>query len=180
MSAEAHPRGAAFITRYALLVAVAVILHVVEGSFPPPLPVPGAKLGLANIVGLIALATLGLRAAVIVVVLRTVLGSLIVGGLFGFGFALSFGAGLASTLGMGLLLAVGRRRFSLIGVSLFGALLHNLTQLTLAALVVRHFGVFAYLPYMLLGSLPTGAATGLAAGAALGMRDAALSRWLGT
>lgn len=167
------------VTQFSLLVAMAVVLHVVEGSFPPPLPAPGAKLGLANIVGLVCLVTLGLRAAISLVVLRTLLGSLVGGTFLGFGFILSFGAGLASTLGMAALAAAGRRRFSIVGISLFGALVHNLVQLTLAAAIVRHYGLLAYLPYMLLGSLPTGAVTGIAAHAALLTRGNALYRWLG-
>lgn len=167
-----------YLTRFALLLAVATILHVVEASFPPPLPVPGAKLGLANIVSLVCLAVLGLRPALLLTVLRTILGSLLQGSFLGFGFVLSFGAGLASTLAMGLLHHGFGRRFSLVGVSLFGALIHNLTQLALAGLVVNHFGIISYLPYMLLGSLPTGAMTGLAAFAALNARGAALQHWL--
>jgi heptaprenyl diphosphate synthase len=167
------------VTRFALLVATAVVLHMVEGMFPPPLPLPGAKLGLANIVGLVSLVALGWRAALSLVLIRTVLGSLIGGGLLGFGFILSFGAGMAATSAMALCRWAGRERFSLLGVSLLGALTHNLAQLALAAAIVRHTGLLTYLPYMLLGSLPTGAVTGLAAHAALAARNHALGRWLG-
>ena len=180
MASTGSPASAATkrLTRFAMLLAIAVILHVVEGMFPPPLPVPGAKLGLANIAALICLSTLGLRSALLLTGLRTVLGSLLQGSFLGFGFVLSFGAGIVSTLAMGLLQRGAGRRFSLIGLSLFGALLHNLTQLALAGLVVGHFGILSYLPYMLLGSLPTGAMTGLVAVAALSARGAALSSWL--
>lgn len=166
------------LTRFALLLAVATILHVIEGSFPPPMPVPGAKLGLANIVSLVCLAVLGLRSALLLTILRTLLGSLLQGSFLGFGFILSFGAGMASTLAMGLIYHGFGRRFSLVGVSLFGALVHNVTQLALAGLIVRHFGILSYLPYMLLGSLPTGTMTGLAATAALSARGSALREWL--
>ncbi len=167
-----------FLARFAMLVAMAVILHIVEGLFPPPLPVPGAKLGLANIAGLICLEAAGLRPALLLTLSRTVLGSLLTGSLLGFGFLLSFGAGMVSMLSMGVLKGLGGRRFSLIGISLFGALTHNLAQLAIAAIIVRNFGILGYLPYMLLGSLPTGAATGIAAFAALETHGAALRRWL--
>jgi heptaprenyl diphosphate synthase len=170
--------GTKRLTRFAMLLAIAVILHVVEGGLPPPLPVPGAKLGLANVAALICLSALGLKPALLLTGLRTVLGSLLQGSFLGFGFVLSFGAGLVSTLSMGFLQRMAGRRFSLIGLSLCGALIHNLTQLALASLVVRHFGILSYLPYMLLGSLPTGALTGLVAIAALSARGAALSSWL--
>lgn len=176
--APIHPQ-ARRLTQFSLLVSSAVILHAVEGMFPPPLPVPGARVGLANIVSLVCLVAFGARAAFLLAGLRTVLGALIGGGLFGFGFILSFGAAIASVAAMASLRAVGRERFSLIGLSLFGALVHNLTQLALAALIVRHAGVFAYLPYMLMGSLPTGAITGVAAAYVLSARNAAFSVWLG-
>lgn len=172
------PATAGRVTRLSLLVVAAVVLHAAEGLLPPPLPVPGAKLGLANIVGLVTLVALGPRQALILVVARTVLGSLLGGGLLGFGFALSFGAGIAATAAMILLHRAGGRRFSLIGISLFGAVVHNLAQLSLAALLVGHWGILAYLPYLLLGSLPTGALTGVAAHAALAARGYALGQWL--
>jgi heptaprenyl diphosphate synthase len=179
---ESQPPGrvhARRLTQFSLLVATAVILHVVEGMFPPPVPVPGAKVGLANIVSLVCLVAFGARAAFLLAAMRTVLGSLLGGGLFGFGFLLSFGAALMSVAGMVLLRGFGRQRFSLIGVSLFGALVHNVTQLGLAALIVRHIGVFVYLPYMLMGSLPTGALTGVAALYVLRARGEAFATWAG-
>lgn len=166
------------LTRFAMLVAMAVVLHVVEGMFPPPIPVPGAKLGLANIAGLVCLDAIGLRPALLLTLLRTTLGSLITGSFLGFGFLLSFGAGAVSMVAMGLLKHLGGRRFSLVGISLLGALVHNITQLAIAALIVRNVGILGYLPYMLLGSLPTGAATGVAAYAALETQGSALRRWL--
>lgn len=171
--------SARYVAQFSLLVASAVVLHAVEGLFPPLLPVPGAKLGLANVVTLVCLVTMGLRTALLLTVLRTLLGSVVGGGLLGFGFVLSFGAGAVSALAMGALRGVGRERFSLVGISLFGAVAHNLTQLGLAAWIVRHGGLFAYLPYMLLGSVPTGVFTGLASAYALRARGAALARWLG-
>lgn len=172
--------GTTRLTQFSLLVASAVILHAVEGMFPPPLPVPGARVGLANIVSLVCLIAFGARAAFLLAGLRTVLGSLVGGGFLGFGFILSFGAAMVSVAGMALLRGLGRERFSLVGLSLFGALVHNVTQLGLAALIVRNAGVFAYLPYMLMGSLPTGALTGVAATFILRARNATLSTWLGT
>jgi heptaprenyl diphosphate synthase len=166
------------LTQFALLLAAAVVLHAVEGLFPPPAPIPGAKLGLANIATLICLATLGLRATLALTAARTVLSSVIAGGLLGFGFLLSFGAGMTSALAMGLVKLAGKDRFSLVGLSLAGAVAHNLAQLGLAALVIRHAGIIVYLPYMLLGSLPTGVLTGAAALYALRARGAALGKWL--
>jgi len=169
---------ASLLTQFSMLLASAVVLHALEGLFPPLIPVPGARLGLANIATLVCLFTFGFRSALLLTALRTLLGSMVAGGLLGFGFVLSFGAGIASTVAMGLLRAAGGERFSILGTSLLGAVVHNLAQLSLAALVIRHAGIFAYLPYMLLSSLPTGALTGLTAYYALRARGAALSKWL--
>lgn len=166
------------VTRFGLLLAAGVVLHAVEGLFPPPAPIPGAKLGLANITTLVCLSTLGLRAALALTAARTALAATISGGLLGFGFLLSFGAGLTSALAMGLLKLAGKERFSLVGLSVAGAVAHNLAQLGLAALVIRHAGIIVYLPYMLLGSLPAGLLTGGAAVYALRARGAALGKWL--
>ena len=82
----------------ALLVAVAAVVHIVESWLPVPVPVPGVKLGLANIISLLTIIMLGWRDAVYVTVARVLLGSLFGGSLFGPAFVMSLGGGLASIL----------------------------------------------------------------------------------
>lgn len=144
---------------------LALGLHLFEALIPLPteLVVPGFKLGLANIVSLYVLLNFGIKEALSVSVLRTVLGSLLSGTFMTVTFFFSFFGGLVSTLIMGLLLQFASAYFSVLGISLAGALAHNLTQLTVAALVVRTAGIFGYLPYMLFFALPTGAFVGLVA-----------------
>lgn len=146
-----------------LTTGLALGLHIFEALIPMPtdLLVPGFKLGLANIVGLYVIINFGIRDAIVVSILRTVLGSLMSGTFMTVTFFFSFSGGLASVIVMGLLNKYCSRYFSLMGVSLAGALTHNLAQLLVAALVIQSMGIFAYLPYMLFFALPTGALVGV-------------------
>ncbi|HHY95865.1 MAG TPA: hypothetical protein GX513_12795 [Firmicutes bacterium] len=170
-----EPRPRLLITRLAhlaLLASLGASLSWVEGFFPP-LPVPGARLGLANLATLAALFTGGTGDALAVAALRSTLASLLGGKFLGIGFAMSFSAAVVSALAMSLsVAAVGALAANLsvtaagaIGrpvillVSMVGGLLHNLTQLGVAYTVVG-VGVLPYLlPLILLGLL-AGAATG--------------------
>ncbi len=154
-----------YLTYLAVLITFAVVIHTVEAALPLPMPVPGVRLGLANIITILTLILFGLRSGLLVVVLRTVLGSLFVGGLFGFGFWLSITAGVVSCLAMALVLILHNKGLvSLISVSVIGAAAHNLTQLTLASLIIANMALLkGYFPLLLLLSVPTGIFTGLAA-----------------
>ncbi len=152
------------LTYLAVLITFAIVIHSIEAAMPLPMPVPGIRLGLANIITLLTLILFGLRSGLLVSVLRTVLGSLFVGGLFGFGFWLSLTAGITSSLVMAMLLTLKNRGLiSLISVSVIGAAVHNLTQLATASLIVANIFLFqGYYPLLLLLSVPTGVFTGLA------------------
>lgn len=146
-----------------LTTGLALGLHIFESLIPMPtdLVVPGFKLGLANIVSLYVVMNFGIKDAVVVSILRTVLGSLLSGTFMTVTFFFSFSGGLVSALVMGLLYKYASRVFSMLGISLAGALTHNLAQLTVASFVIQTVGIFAYLPYMLFFALPTGAFVGL-------------------
>lgn len=149
----------------ALLISFAVALHTVEAALPLPIPVPGAKLGLANIITLVALVLYGWRSALTVAVMRSVIGSMITGAFLGFGFYLSLAGAATSSLAMALVFPLFRReKISLVSVSLAGAVIFNIVQLGLAALLVQNVVLFrGYLPFLLLLAVPTGILTGLAA-----------------
>lgn len=146
-----------------LLVAMAAALHVVESQLPMPVPVPGAKLGLANIISLLAILMLGWQDAVYIAVARVCIGSLFGGSLLGPAFFMSMGGALASIFIMVYIWNNYQGIFSLAGVSLFGAAVHNITQVILAAVLVHSLGLLWYLPYLLVFAVPTGLFTGLAA-----------------
>jgi len=101
---SADPSGA---RRSAALVATACVLQVAESFIPHP--VPGVRLGLANIVTLVTLAELGFAAALEVALLRTVVASLVLGSFLTPGFLLSFFSAAASTAVMWVLLSVSAR-----------------------------------------------------------------------
>jgi heptaprenyl diphosphate synthase len=145
----------------ALLVSMAGVLHFIETILPLPLPIPGFKLGLANIITLFVIVVYGLREALIVSCLRTTLGTLMAGALFGLPFFL----GLAGAVTACLIMHVVFRRltptFSLIGVSIFGAVGHNAAQLLVAMLILKLPDLIFYFPYLVLFAVGTGAVTGL-------------------
>lgn len=162
MATAGHPET----QRIALLTAVASVLQVAESFLPHPLP--GVRLGLANMVTLVALVRIGPRAAMEISVLRTLISSFVLGTFMSPTFILSFCAALASAAAMSLfcrLCMSGRKPlFSLVGVSLVGALTHNLVQLALVyALMVRNAGVFVFLPWLGIGAVVMGWLSGLAA-----------------
>lgn len=146
-----------------LSTGLALGLHIFEGLIPMPtdLVVPGFKLGLANIVTLYVVMNFGTKDAIWVSVLRTILGSLLSGTFMTVTFFFSFSGGLVSAITMGLLYKYGSKYFSMLGISLVGALTHNVAQLVVASFVIQTVGIFAYLPYMLFFALPTGAFVGL-------------------
>ncbi len=143
----------------ALLLAMATTLHVLEGLFPIPLPFPGVKLGLANIVTLLVLYLYDLRAAMTVAIARVFLGSLLGGTFFAPAFFLGLTGALISTLMMALLVKK-TTCFSPLGISLSGAVSHNLGQLLMASFLLQNQAIFFYLPILLLGAIPTGLVTG--------------------
>ncbi|MFH1150689.1 MAG: Gx transporter family protein [Actinomycetota bacterium] len=148
------------VTNLALLVSVGLVLSIIESTLPPLLPVPGARLGLANIATVIALYLYGPGMALEVTILRCVLGGLLRGSVVG--LVLSLTGGVLSTLVMILLVLLGKRLFSVVGVSVAGAVTHNIGQLAAAYLLVRQVALFYYLPYLMLISIPTGLFVGFA------------------
>lgn len=143
-----------------VLLTLALALHATERALPLPiLPVPGVKLGLANIVTLVAIFLLPLPQTTLLVVGRTVLAATFGGGLSGFLFSLA--GGLLSMLIMHLLVHKAAAWFSLPAISIIGALFHNLGQLLVAAAIVRTWGILLYLPLLLLSAGLTGLAVGL-------------------
>lgn len=152
------------LTLCAVLISLALVLSYMERFFPLQLavPLPGVKLGLANIVSLAALYLLGGRSAYIILALRCILGSAFGGGFTSLMFSLTGG-----TLAM-LVMALSRRLpfLSIYGVSILGAAAHNIGQICAAMVLMHSVYIGAYLPYLLAVGLFTGFATG-AAGAGI-------------
>jgi len=148
--------------RIARLAAAAIVLTVAEAAIP--LPLPGVKPGLANIVTLIVLARWGWRDAVWVALLRVFAGSLLLGQLFAPGFFLSLAGSLASLATLGLAMHLPRRWFGPVSLSVFAAFAHIGGQLVLARLwLVPHDGVFYLVPVFALAATVFGLVNGLVA-----------------
>lgn len=158
-----HSAGIRKLVLVGILAAMGIILHFVESLLPAIAPVPGAKLGLANIITLMALVVLGIKGGGQVLFLRIFLGSLMAGTFLTLPFYLSLSGGVMAFLGMSTGLYLGRDRFSLVGVSILGALSHNLGQLGAVAIIIGNLGVFYYLPYLALLAIPTGFVVGMGA-----------------
>lgn len=152
-------------TRLALLVAMALILHTAESLIPAPLPVPGAKLGLANMITLVVIVLSGIGDALLVVALRTFLSSLLSGRLTSFAFSIV--GGVLATLVMSLAYRQLRHVVGLSGISILGAVAHNIGQLLVASIVLGTPAIFSYLPALLVTAVATGFFVGLTAGCAL-------------
>ncbi|NMG43279.1 heptaprenyl diphosphate synthase [Aromatoleum toluvorans] len=139
-----------------------MVLTVAEAAIP--LPLPGVKPGLANIVTLIVLARWGWRDAVWVALLRVLAGSLLLGQLFAPGFFLSLSGAVASLATLGLAMHLPRRWFGPVSLSVFAAFAHIGGQLALARLwLVPHDGVFYLVPLFAAAATLFGLVNGLVA-----------------
>jgi heptaprenyl diphosphate synthase len=147
--------------RIAVLSAYALVLYGFEGLVPTP--IPWLRLGLANIITLVALMLYGLRTAMTVTLIRVILASIFTGTFLGPAFILSFAGGVSSTAAMGLTYLVFRDLFGPVGLSLVGALFHNLAQLTLAyfLFIQRIEAMLLISPVILLLGTLTGGVNGV-------------------
>lgn len=162
----ASPRrnlGASFIARVALMAALALIFSYVEAIIPYSPGVPGIKLGIANIVTVIALYKFGPKDALAVSIIRIVIAGLLFNGLLGMLYSLA--GGLISLAGMILLKKTDR--FSVVGVSMAAGVLHNLGQLLVASAIISDLRIFFYFPFLLFSGIAAGIAVGIAAAAIL-------------
>lgn len=146
----------------ALLVAQGVIIGLLENMIPFPFAfAPGAKLGLANLITIIAIFTMPMKDSLTLVVLRLFLTTLL-GGTISTLMYSATGAFL-SYFGMILLKQLGTKRISTIGISAFGGFLHNVGQLIVASWIARSWTVMLYLPILSWIGILAGIAIGIAA-----------------
>ncbi len=148
------------VTRLALLTAVSLILFTVEAQIPPPVPVPGVKLGLANIITVYAAFRFGMADALMVLLARVVLGSAVTGAVSSLIFSLAGGL-LCWLVMIPLRSILTPKQIWVCGV--IGAVFHNIGQTLACIAVYQTLTVLAYLPVLLLSGIVTGLFTGLAA-----------------
>lgn len=143
-----------------LLTAVALTIFLVEAQLPPVLPVPGVKLGLANIVTVFTVFALGPGEGILVLAARIFLGAVFCGN---FSSILYSAAGGACAIAVAIALRRILTRKQLFVAGCLGAMAHSVGQIAMAALVLGTASVFVYLPVLLAVSLVTGLFTGLCA-----------------
>lgn len=138
-----------------MFVAFAVILSYVESCIPV-LGIPGMKIGLANLAIIIVLYLEGTKEAAVCNFIRILIVGFMFGNLFSIFFALA-----GATLSMLVMVIMKKtNKFSIMIVSMFGGIFHNIGQIVVAAFVVDNYYVFGYLPILIL----TGAVTGVIIG----------------
>lgn len=141
-------------TMIAMLLSLSILFHMVETMIPIPLPVPGFRLGLANIIGLLALYLYGARVMLSVNFMRVLLASLLRGTLFGTGFWLSLAGVLLSCIAC--ILAYKKTPMSIYGVSVAGSVFHAVGQVIVITWLYQQFFMQAILPLLILLGIPTG------------------------
>lgn len=148
------------LTRMAILTAVALTIFIVELQLPTLTPIPGVKLGLANIITVYAMFTLGGADTLCILLARILLGSLFSGQMMALFYSLA--GGLLCYVVMLLL----RRLFTPKQIwicSVFGAVAHNIGQITVAILITRTPALICYLPVLMISGIIAGTFTGLCA-----------------
>lgn len=142
-----------------LLVSIGLAVSVIESSIPLPIPIPGARLGLSNIVILVSLVIFGFKDAFTVSVLKSIILMLVTGSISSFAYSIS--GAILSTIVMFIAYKYFSNIFSLIGVSILGAVAHNTGQVAVATVIMSNVKIFFYLPILLLMSLFTGYFVGI-------------------
>ncbi len=140
-----------------MLVALAFVFAWLEAQLPPLMTVPGIKLGLTNLVVLVALYRLGARDAFVLNIVRIVLVGLTFGNLFAMLYSMA--GGMLSTAVMTLLKRSGK--FSIPVVSIAGGIFHNIGQILVAMVVLRSAGVMYYMGILWFSGMAAGAAVGI-------------------
>ena len=144
---------------YGMFLALALVAGYIEQLIPINLGIPGVKLGLANIVTMLLLYIVGVPAACLISVLRILLGFL-----FGSGFAMVYSAAGAAMSMLVMALLKKTKKFSSVGVSVAGGIFHNVGQIIVAMIVLETKALAYYLPILILSGLVAGILIGILSG----------------
>lgn len=148
------------IARLALLTAVALIIFIIELQIPNLIPIPGVKLGLANIVTVYAVYKYSAKETLAIVVTRVVLGSVFGGNISAIMYSMA--GALLCLAGMLLIKRMIPLKYIWLS-SILGAILHNTGQIIVAVIIMRSFAVISIYPFLLTAGCIAGAFTGLCA-----------------
>jgi heptaprenyl diphosphate synthase len=148
------------IALYGMLIALAMILSFVETLIPISLGIPGIKIGLANLVTIVCLYSMGTGGACAVTLVRIILTGFSFGNPFSMIYSLCGAAFSLSSM----VAAKKTHLLSTAGVSILGGVMHNVGQITAAALIVRTPGIFWYLPVLMAAGIASGGLIGVLSG----------------
>ena len=148
------------LTTDAVLAAVALIIFILESKIPNLAPVPGMKLGLANIVTVYAMFALGPLDTLAILLVRIILGSAFAGSVTSFFFSLAGGL-LCYLVELFLRKILTRKQIFVAGI--LGAIAHNVGQMLVAVIAFQSVSVLVYLPFLMVSAVITGTLTGFAA-----------------
>ncbi|MCF0123204.1 MAG: Gx transporter family protein [Ruminiclostridium sp.] len=145
------------LTYMALLTAISMIVFLIEAQIPLPFAVPGVKLGIANVITLYAIWTLGWKEAGAILIVRIILGNIIAGNVMAMAYSLA--GGLLCWVLMSLLKPIMNRNQIWI-MSVLGAIAHNAGQLAVAVFISGTVAIAWYAPVLLVAAIITGFFTG--------------------
>ena len=144
---------------FGVFTALALLFSYIESPIPFHIGIPGVKLGLANLIIVIALYKMNARQAFLLSVTRIVLAGFLFGNLFSILYSLA--GGMLSLIVM--ILLKKQNGFSVMGVSVAGGVFHNVGQLVIAMLVTESLNLFYYVPVLMISGLITGIFIGIIA-----------------
>lgn len=148
------------ITELALLTTIALIIFVVELRIPNPIPIPGAKLGLANIITVYAVYHYQAKEVALIILTRIILAAFFSGQIIALLYSLV--GGFLCLLGMLIICRFTDEKHMWI-CSILGAVLHNVGQITVAVIITSSLAILAYFPFLLVSGCVAGVFTGLCA-----------------
>ena len=142
-----------------VMLALALICSYVEVLIPIPLGIPGIKLGLANIVIVFAMYSMGIKEALVLSIMRVTISGFMFGNVVAIAYSLA--GGLLSLLVMYLLKKTNK--LSCISISIAGGIFHNIGQMIIATILVDNYYVLYYVPVLMIAGFITGACIGVVA-----------------
>ena len=147
------------VANYGVLVTLALVASYVETLFPISLGIPGAKIGLANLITIVALFLMGWKDAFVISIIRIVLAGFLFGNLFAIFYSLS-----GAILSLVVMILLKKLEFGTIAISCAGGVSHNVGQISCAALLVENSRLFYYLPVLLIAGVLAGLVIGVIGG----------------
>jgi len=142
---------------YGIFASLAILMGYIEAVFPIPLPVPGIKLGLSNVIVLLALYLMSAKDAFGISIIRVFVSALLFRGFLGLWYSLA-GAILSFIV---MVIAWKSQKLSVIGVSVLGGVFHNIGQMIIAYIILERGVVMYLVPFLMISGIVTGFGIGI-------------------